>query len=103
MGLNVLMFGTQMSEILTLYDAQTTRRWPLVTGAVNHLKVRSCVIDGEVVCCAAQYKFGLGPIELAGWRHYSAIGLGEMAQEPRANQKKIEAEYKGATALPNKC
>jgi hypothetical protein len=56
------------------------------------------VIDGEVVCCAAQYKFGLGPIELAGWRHYSAIGLGEMAQEPRANQKKIEAEYKGATA-----
>ena len=84
-----------------------TRRWPLVTGAVNHLKVRSCVID---VCCAAQYKFGLGPIELAGWRHYSAIGLGEMAQfrdrllaEPPANQKKIEAEYKGATALPNKC
>ena len=56
------------------------------------------------VCCAAQYKFGLGPIELAGWRHYSAIGLGEMAQfrdrllaEPPATQKKIEAEYKGAT------
>ena len=50
-------------------------------------------------------KFGLRPIELAGWRRYSAIGLGEMAQfrdrllaEPRANQKKIEAEYKGATA-----
>jgi hypothetical protein len=68
------------------------------------------VIDGEVVCCAAQYKFGLRSIELAGWRHYSAIGLGEMAQfrdrllaEPPANQKKIEAEYKGATALPNKC
>jgi hypothetical protein len=40
----------------------------------------------------------LRSIELAGWRHYSAIGLGEMAQEPRANQKKIEAEYKGATA-----
>jgi ATP-dependent DNA ligase len=28
-----------------------TQRYPLVVEAVNHLKVRSCVIDGEVVCC----------------------------------------------------
>ena len=28
-----------------------TSRYPLVVEAVNHLKVRSCVIDGEVVCC----------------------------------------------------
>jgi bifunctional non-homologous end joining protein LigD len=26
-------------------------RYPLVVEAVNHLKVRSCLIDGEVVCC----------------------------------------------------
>ena len=26
-------------------------RFPLVIEAVNHLKVRSCLIDGEVVCC----------------------------------------------------
>jgi len=26
-------------------------RFPLVVEAVNHLKVRSCLIDGEVVCC----------------------------------------------------
>jgi bifunctional non-homologous end joining protein LigD len=26
-------------------------RYPLVAEAVNHLKVRSCLIDGEVVCC----------------------------------------------------
>ena len=24
---------------------------PLIVEAVNHLKVRSCLIDGEVVCC----------------------------------------------------
>jgi bifunctional non-homologous end joining protein LigD len=30
------------------------RRFPLVVEAVNHLKVRSCLIDGEVVCCDAQ-------------------------------------------------
>ena len=28
-----------------------TNRYPLVVEAVNHLKVRSCLIDGEVVCC----------------------------------------------------
>jgi bifunctional non-homologous end joining protein LigD len=28
-----------------------TQRYPLVFQAVNHLKVRSCLIDGEVVCC----------------------------------------------------
>src|SRR4029077_1529422 len=28
-----------------------TTRFPLVVEAVNHLKVRSCLIDGEVVCC----------------------------------------------------
>jgi bifunctional non-homologous end joining protein LigD len=26
-------------------------RYPLVVEAVNHLKMRSCLIDGEVVCC----------------------------------------------------
>ena len=26
-------------------------RYPFVVEAVNHLKVRSCLIDGEVVCC----------------------------------------------------
>ena len=28
-----------------------TERYPLVVEAMNHLKVRSCLIDGEVVCC----------------------------------------------------
>ena len=28
-------------------------RYPLVVEAVNHLKLRSCLIDGEVVCCDA--------------------------------------------------
>jgi ATP-dependent DNA ligase len=34
---------------------------PLIVEAVNHLKVRSCLIDGEVVCCdeRAYYDFCL--------------------------------------------
>jgi hypothetical protein len=28
--------------------------YPLVVEAVNHLKVRSCLIGGEVACCDAQ-------------------------------------------------
>jgi ATP-dependent DNA ligase len=31
-----------------------SERFPLVVEAVNHLKVRSCLIDGEVVCCDEQ-------------------------------------------------
>jgi hypothetical protein len=30
----------------------TSDRFPLVIEAMNHLKVRSCLIDGEVCCCA---------------------------------------------------
>jgi len=33
--------------------------YPLVVEAVNHLKVRSCLIDGEVVCkvlCSLRYQ-----------------------------------------------
>ena len=26
-------------------------RYPLIVEAMNHLKVRSCLIDGEAVCC----------------------------------------------------
>ena len=32
-------------------EATIEDRSPLVVGAMNHLKVRSCLIDGEVVCC----------------------------------------------------
>src|SRR4051812_39183696 len=35
-------------------------RYPLVVEAMNHLKVRSCLIDGEVVCCA-----GVGNLPVA--------------------------------------
>jgi hypothetical protein len=33
-------------------------RFPLGREAVNHLKVRSCLIDGEVVCCGVQAGLG---------------------------------------------
>jgi hypothetical protein len=46
--------GTRQKRIAR-FDGGTgfrgTARSPLVVEAVNHLKVRSCLIDGEVVCC----------------------------------------------------
>src|SRR3954467_839396 len=36
-------------------------RYPLIVDAVNHLNVRSCLIDGEVVCCDEQ---GLATFQL---------------------------------------
>src|SRR5882757_5464173 len=38
-------------RLITRRGNDWTTRYPLVVEAVNHLKVRSCLIDGEVVCC----------------------------------------------------
>ena len=38
-------------RLLTRNGNDWSDRFPLVVEAVNHLKVRSCLIDGEVVCC----------------------------------------------------
>ena len=38
-------------RLLTRRGNDWSDRYPLIVEAVNHLKVRSCLIDGEVVCC----------------------------------------------------
>jgi hypothetical protein len=38
-------------RLITRRGNDWTTRFPLVVEAVNHLKVRSVLIDGEVVCC----------------------------------------------------
>ena len=38
-------------RLITRRGNDWSDRFPLVVEAVNHLKVRSCLIDGEVVCC----------------------------------------------------
>ena len=38
-------------RLITRRGNDWTQRYPLVVEAVNHLAVRSCLIDGAVVCC----------------------------------------------------
>jgi bifunctional non-homologous end joining protein LigD len=38
-------------RLITRNGHDWASRYPLVAEAVNHLNVRSCLIDGEVVCC----------------------------------------------------
>ena len=41
-------------RLMARRDAAGTRlsaRFPLIVQAVNHLRVKSCLIDGEAVCC----------------------------------------------------
>jgi bifunctional non-homologous end joining protein LigD len=38
-------------RLITRGGHDWSARYPLIVEAVNHLKVRSCLIDGEVVCC----------------------------------------------------
>jgi hypothetical protein len=48
-------------RLITRRGNDWSDRFPLVVEAVNHLKVRSCLIDGEVVCCD---KRGLATFQL---------------------------------------
>jgi ATP-dependent DNA ligase len=38
-------------RLITRGGNDWSERFPFVVEAVNHLRVRSCLIDGEVVCC----------------------------------------------------
>ena len=38
-------------RLITRRGNDRSDRFPLVIEAVNHLRVRSCLIDGEIVCC----------------------------------------------------
>jgi ATP-dependent DNA ligase len=38
-------------RLLTRNGHDWARRYPLIVEAVSALKVRSCLIDGEAVCC----------------------------------------------------
>ena len=52
-------------RLITRRGNDWTQRYPLVVEAVNHLKVRSCLIDGEVVCCDER-----------GWPPSSSFAIG---------------------------
>jgi ATP-dependent DNA ligase len=43
-------------RLITRRGNDWTTRYPLVVEAVNHLKVRFCLIHGEVVCCGTRTK-----------------------------------------------
>jgi bifunctional non-homologous end joining protein LigD len=52
-------------RLITRNGHDWTERYPLVVEAVNHLKVRSCLIDGEVMCCDEK---GAAAFQLRGHR-----------------------------------
>jgi bifunctional non-homologous end joining protein LigD len=56
-------------RLLTRRGNDWSDRFPLVVAAVNHLTVRSCLIDGEVVCCDDR---GLAVFHVLRRRHNEA-------------------------------
>ena len=59
-------------RLITRRGNDWSNRFPLVVEAVNHLKVRSCLIDGEVVCCDER---GLAAFHVLRHRRNEAAGL----------------------------
>jgi bifunctional non-homologous end joining protein LigD len=53
-------------RLLTRNGHDWANRYPLIVEAVNHLRVRSVLIDGEVVCCDER---GLATFQLLRHRH----------------------------------
>src|SRR3954464_13331668 len=53
-------------RLITRNGYDWSARYALIVEAVNHLKVRSCLIDGEVVCCDER---GLATFRLLRHRH----------------------------------
>jgi hypothetical protein len=43
-------------RLLTRNGKDWTGRFPTIVDAAAELKARSCLIDGEVVCCDSQYR-----------------------------------------------
>src|SRR6478736_2776840 len=59
-------------RLITRRGNDWSDRFPLVVQAVNHLKVRSCLIDGEVVCCDDQ---GVTSFQLLRHRRNEALAF----------------------------
>jgi bifunctional non-homologous end joining protein LigD len=59
-------------RLLTGRGNDWSDRFPLVVEAVNHLKVQSCLIDGEVVCCDER---GLARFDLLRRRRNEAMAF----------------------------
>ena len=59
-------------RLITRRDNDWSDRFPLVVEAVTHLKVQSCLIDGEVVCCDER---GLARFDLLRHRRNEAMAF----------------------------
>src|SRR3954451_23227874 len=59
-------------RLITRRGNDWTNRYPLIVEAVNHLKVRSCLIDGEAVCCDER---GLARFDVLRRRHNEAAAF----------------------------
>jgi hypothetical protein len=59
-------------RLITRKGNDWTTRFPLVVKAVNHLRVRSCLIDGEVVCCDER---GLARFDVLRRRRNEAVAF----------------------------
>ena len=65
-------------RLITRKGNDWTNCFPLVVKAVNHLKVRSCLIDGEVVCCDER---GLATFQLLKFKNPEAPAVRREAEE----------------------
>ena len=91
-------------RLITRRGNDWSDRFPLVVEAVNHLKVRSCLIDGEVVCCDER---GLARFDVLRRRRNEAgrlplrlrpAGAGRHGPAPRAASRCARRRWRASCA-----
>jgi bifunctional non-homologous end joining protein LigD len=81
-------------RLITRGGHDWAQRYPLVVEAVNHLKVRSCLIDGEVVCCDEN---GLATFQLL--RHRRNVYAFDLLELNGADLRREPIEVRKATLV----
>ena len=88
-------------RLITRRGNDWSDRFPLVIEAVNHLRVRTCLIDGEVVCCDER---GLARFDVLRRRRNEAVAFlyaFDLLELDGTDLRREPVEVRKATLIPN--
>ena len=84
-------------RLLTRNGHDWSARFPLIVEAVNHLKIKSCLIDGEAVCCDED---GLASFQILRHRrqkHHAFLYAFDLLELDGADMRREPIEVRKAT------
>jgi hypothetical protein len=84
-------------RLLTRNGKDWTGRFPTIVDAAAELKARSCLIDGEVVCCDSQYRDSKLGYAVSVTLIILVIGFERLGGDPNARCLRYRARPRGCS------